>query len=401
MALTTTGTEQHELFSGAFWTDPHPAYAALRAEDPVRELALPDGPAWLLTRYSDVREAFVDPRLSKDWRYTLPEEKRGEHAAAPTPMMLLMDPPDHTRLRKLVSRSFTVRRMNELQPRVEEITQELLDQLPDDRPVDLMREYAFLVPVLVICELLGVPAEDRDQFSAWSSVMVDDSPGEEKFAAMGSLHGYLSELLERKRTEPDDALLSSLLAVSDEDGDRLSGEELVAMAMLLLIAGHETTVNLIGNGVLALLTHPEQRTLLQDDPSLLNSAVEEFLRYESPVSNTPLRFATEEVTYSGVTIPAGATVMLGLAAANRDPEWAERPDELDITRDASSGVFFGHGIHFCLGAQLARTEGRVAIGKLIEQRPDLELAVDPAELTYRESTLIRGLTSMPVRRSHT
>lgn len=401
MALTTTGTERHELFSGAFWTDPHPAYAALRAEDPVRELALPVGPAWLLTRYSDVREAFVDPRLSKDWRYTLPEDQRGEHAAAPTPMMILMDPPDHTRLRKLVSRSFTVRRMNELQPRVEEITQELLDQLPDDRPVDLMREYAFLVPVLVICELLGVPAEDRDQFSAWSSVMVDDSPGEEQFAAMGSLHGYLSELLERKRTEPDDALLSSLLAVADEDGDRLSGEELVAMAMLLLIAGHETTVNLIGNGVLALLTHPEQRTLLQDDPSLINSAVEEFLRYETPVSNTPLRFASEDVTYSGVTIPAGATVMLGLAAANRDPEWTERPDELDITRDASGGVFFGHGIHFCLGAQLARTEGRVAIGKLMAQYPDLELAVDPAELTYRESTLVRGLTSMPVRRSHT
>ncbi|MBN9738611.1 MULTISPECIES: cytochrome P450 [unclassified Pseudonocardia] len=396
MALTTTGTEPHALFSGDFWTDPHPAYAALRDDEPVRELALPDGKAWLITRYADVREAFVDPRLSKDWRYTLPADQRAEHAAAPTPMMILMDPPDHTRLRKLVSRSFTVRRMNELQPRVEEITQELLDRLPADRPVDLMREYAFLVPVLVICELLGVPAEDRDQFSAWSSVMVDDSPQEEKFAAMGSLHGYLSELIERKRTEPDDALLSSLLAVSEADGDTLSHEELVAMAMLLLIAGHETTVNLIGNGVLALLTHPGERARLQDDPSLITSAVEEFLRFESPVTNTPMRFASEDVTYSGVTIPAGSTVMLGLAAANRDPAWTERAEELDITRDASGGVFFGHGIHFCLGAQLARTEGRVAIGKLVAQRPDLALAVDPSELTYRESTLVRGLTGMPV-----
>ncbi|MEJ8279821.1 cytochrome P450 family protein [Pseudonocardia spirodelae] len=394
--LTTTGTERHDLFSGAFWTDPHPAYTALREEEPVRRLALPDGTAWLISRYADVREAFVDPRLSKDWRYTLPADQRDAHPAAPTPMMILMDPPDHTRLRKLVSRSFTVRRMAELQPRVEEITQELLDALPAEGPVDLMRSYAFMVPVLVICELLGVPAQDRDQFSAWSSVMVDDSPAEEKFAAMGSLSGYLAELIDRKRTEPDDALLSSLLAVSEADGDRLSPEELVAMATLLLIAGHETTVNLIGNGVLALLTHPEQRARLEQDPTLITSAVEEFLRFESPVSNAPMRFAAEDVTYSGVTIPAGATVMLGLAAANRDPAWVADPERLDITRDASSGVFFGHGIHFCLGAQLARTEGRVAIGRLVAQRPDLRLAVDPSELTYRESTLVRGLTRMPV-----
>lgn len=396
MALTTTGTEQHDLFSGAFWQDPHPAYTALRDEEPVRKVALPDGEAWLITRYADVREAFVDPRLSKDWRYTLPEDQRAGQPAAPTPMMILMDPPDHTRLRKLVSRSFTVRRMNELRPRVEEIAQELLDRLPSEGTVDLMREYAFQVPVLVICELLGVPAEDRDDFSAWSSVMVDESPAEEKFAAMGKLHGYLTELLERKRTEPDEALLSSLLAVSDEDGDRLSSEELVAMAMLLLIAGHETTVNLIGNGVLALLTHPEQRAQLAANPSLITSAVEEFLRFESPVSNAPMRFTSEDVTYSGVTIPAGSTVMLGLAAANRDPEWAERPEELDLGRDSSAGVFFGHGIHFCLGAQLARNEGRAAIGMLLEQRPELALAVAPEELTYRESSLVRGLTSMPV-----
>ncbi|MFP5020612.1 cytochrome P450 family protein [Pseudonocardia phyllosphaerae] len=396
MASTTTGTEKHPLFEGDFWTDPHPAYTALRTGEPVRELALPDGKAWLLTRYADVRAAFTDPRLSKDWRYTLPADQREGQSAAPIPMMVLMDPPDHTRLRKLVGRSFTVRRMEELRPRVAEIAQGLLDRLPADAPVDLMRDYAFAIPVEVICELLGVPSQDRDRFSAWSTVLVDDSPQEEKFGPLGELHDYLGELIERKRTEPDDALLSSLLAVSEADGDRLSHDELVAMAVMLLIAGHETTANLIGNGVLALLTHPEQRARLQADPSLIGGAVEEFLRFESPVSNTPVRFTTTDVEYSGVTIPAGSPVMFGLAAANRDPEWTPDPGTLDITRDASGGVFFGHGIHFCLGAQLARTEGRVAIGMLFEQRPDLALAVDPSELVYRESTLVRGLSALPV-----
>ncbi|MFP5070378.1 cytochrome P450 family protein [Pseudonocardia nantongensis] len=396
MALTTTGTDPHELFTGGFWSDPYPAYAALRESEPVRKLALPDGEMWLLTRHADVREAFVDPRLSKDWRYTLPEEQRADMPAAPTPMMILMDPPDHTRLRKLVSRSFTVRRMSELQPRVEEIAADLLARMPEDGTVDLMREYAFLVPVQVICELLGVPAEDRDDFSAWSSVLVDESPADDKNAAMGKLYGYLSELIARKRTEPDDALLSSLIEVSDTDGDRLSSEELVAMAVMLLIAGHETTVNLIGNGVLALLTHPDELARLQADPSLITSAVEEFLRFDSPVAQAPIRFTAEEVTYSGVTIPAGEMVMLGLAAANRDGDWVERPDQLDLGRDTSGGVFFGHGVHFCLGAQLARIEGRVAIGKLVADRPDLALAVDPSELTHRQSTLVRGLTNMPV-----
>lgn len=396
MALTTTGTDPHELFTGGFWSDPYPAYAALRDSEPVRKLALPDGEMWLLTRHADVREAFVDPRLSKDWRHTLPEEQRADMPAAPTPMMILMDPPDHTRLRKLVSRSFTVRRMSELQPRVEEIAADLLARMPEDGTVDLMREYAFLVPVQVICELLGVPAEDRDDFSAWSSVLVDDSPADDKNAAMGKLYGYLSELITRKRTEPDDALLSSLIEVSDTDGDRLSEEELVAMAVMLLIAGHETTVNLIGNAVLALLTHPDELARLQADPSLITSAVEEFLRFDSPVAQAPIRFTAEEVTYSGVTIPAGEMVMLGLAAANRDADWVERPDELDLGRDTSGGVFFGHGVHFCLGAQLARIEGRVAVGKLVADRPDLTLAVDPSALTHRQSTLVRGLTSMPV-----
>jgi vitamin D3 1,25-hydroxylase len=395
MAAPTT-TSGRDLFDGAFWSDPHPAYAELRADEPVRRLDLPDGPMWLISRYDDVRAAFVDARLSKDWRYTLPPEQRDAMPAAPTPMMLLMDPPDHTRLRKLVSRSFTVRRMAELKPRVEEIARELLAALPDVGTVDLMARYAFLLPVQVICELLGVPSADRDEFSAWSSTMIDESPQEAKHEASAKLGGYLAELIGRKRAEPDDALLSALTQVAEDDGDRLSQEELVAMAMLLLIAGHETTVNLIGNGVLGLLTHPDELATLRAKPELIGNAVEEFLRWDSPVQTAPVRFAAEDVEIGGVTIPEGAVVMLGLSAANRDGERYPEPDTLDVTRDAGGHVAFGYGLHHCLGAQLARTEGEVAIGALLADRPELALAVEPAELTHRTSILVRGLTQLPV-----
>jgi vitamin D3 1,25-hydroxylase len=390
----TTGLE---LFDGAFWQDPYPAYAALRAEAPVRTVRRTEGEVWLLSRYADVRAALADPRLSKDWRFTLPPGERAQAPQTPIPMMILLDPPAHTRLRKLVSRTFTLRRMEELRPRVEEIAGSLLDALPPAGRVDLMAEYAFLLPVFVICELLGVPAADRDRFAAWSRTMVDDEryePGASQAASI-ALHGYLAELIARKRAEPDGALLSALVEVA-EDGDRLSADELVAMAMLLLIAGHETTVNLVGNGVLALLTHPHQRALLRERPDLLPAAVEEFLRWDSPVHSTPLRFAAEDVEYSGVTIPARSVVTLSLAAANRDPERFAGAEELRIDRDAGGHVAFGHGLHHCLGAQLARIEGQVAIGMLLRRRPELELAVDAWELVHRRSTLVRGLTELPV-----
>ncbi|MDN5751266.1 MAG: cytochrome P450 [Pseudonocardia sp.] len=393
-----------ELFEGAFWRDPYPAYAWLRSDDPVRRVQLPDGPVWMLFRHADVRAALADTRLSKDWRFTLPPEAREGQQATPIPMILLMDPPGHTRLRKLVSRAFTVRRMEELRPRVVEFANRLLDDLPTTGRVDLMSSYAFLLPVFVICELLGVPAEDRDDFAAWSNVMVDSPNQDEATAASMELHAYLSTLVEAKRTDPDDALISGLIEVADE-GDRLSTDELVAMAMLLLVAGHETTVNLIGNGVLALLTHPEQRALLQERPELLPSAVEEFLRWDSPVHSAPVRFAAEDVEYSGVTIPAGSVVSLSLASANRDTRFdapdgsgadGSGADELRIDRDTSGHTAFGHGLHHCLGAQLARIEGQEAIGLLLARRPDLALAGDADELVYRRSSLIRGLRELPV-----
>jgi cytochrome P450 len=388
-------TTSLELFEGAFWSDPYPAYTTLLEEQPVVELDRPDGKVWMISRYADVRAALADARLSKDWRYTLPEEERADAPGAIIPMMLLMDPPGHTRLRKLVSRSFTLRRMEGLRPRIEQIADELLDALPASGPVDLMSRYAFLLPVLVICELLGVPAEDRDDFAAWSNQMVDtaDSGGQD---AMGKLYVYLSELIAKKREQPDDALISALIEVAEDDGDKLSEEELVAMAMLLLIAGHETTINLIGNGVLALLTHPEQLALLQSKPELVPSAVEEFLRWDSPVHSTPARFAVEDVEYAGVTIPARSVVVLSVAAANRDPRRFEDAAELRVDREPGGHVAFGHGLHHCLGAQLARIEGQVGIGRLVARRPDATLAVDPADLVYRHSTLVRGLKTLPV-----
>jgi cytochrome P450 len=383
------------LFEGTFWNDPYPAYDAQRADHPVQLVQQPDGPVWMMFGYADVRAALTDPRLSKDWRYTLPAEAREGQPATPIPMMILMDPPGHTRLRKLVSRTFTVRRMEALRPRVAEFANRLLDDLPAAGPVDLMASYAFLLPVFVICELLGVPAQDRDEFAAWSNVMVDESTRDQSMEASTKMYAYLSALIDAKRSNPDDALISALIEVAD-DGDTLSQEELVAMSMMLLIAGHETTVNLIGNGVLALLTHPEQRALLQERPELMASAVEEFLRWDSPVHTTPVRFAAEDVEYSGVTIPAGAVVSLSLASANRDPQRFPDAAELRIDRDAGGHTAFGHGLHHCLGAQLARIEAQEAIGLLLARRPDLALAADAADLVHRRSTLIRGLRTLPV-----
>ncbi len=383
-----------EIFDGAFWRDPYPAYAQLRDDAPVRRIERADGIMWLISRYADVRAALVDPRLSKDWRYTLPPEQRAAQPAAHIPMMLLMDPPGHTRLRKLVSRVFTVRRMEALRPRVAQVAAELIDGLPTEGRVDVMASYAFLLPVLVICELLGVPPTDRDEFAAWSNAMVDDQSQDASMAGATALHGYLSALIETKRSQPDDALISAL--IEEAADDRLTHEELVAMAMMLLIAGHETTINLIGNGLLALLTHPDQLDLLRRRPELLPSAIEEFLRWDSPVHSTPARFAAEDLEYAGVTIPAGSVVILSLAAANRDPARFADPELLRVDRDAAGHTAFGHGLHHCLGAQLARIEGQEAIGALLRARPDMALALDPAELAYRQSTLVRGLRTLPV-----
>ncbi len=383
-----------QLFHGDFWTDPYPVYSELRQAAPVARIEQGGDAVWLLSRYRDVRAALADPRLSKDWRYTLPPEERADAPGPSVAMMVLMDPPDHTRLRKLVSVAFTARRMEGLRPRVRQISHELVDALPGEGPVDILGHYAFLLPVLVICELLGVPPEDREVFAAWSNTVLDESAPGRAADAMGRLHGYLSDLIDAKRHSPDAGLITALINHADED--KLSHAELVGMSLMLLIAGHETTVNLIGNGLLALLTHPDQLALLRQDPGLLPAAVEEFLRWESPVHSITTLHTTEDVEYSGVTIPGGSVVHLSLAAANRDPERFPDAEELRIDRTESGHVAFSHGLHYCLGAQLARVEGQEAIQALIEARPGTTLAVAPAQLRYRHSRVVRGLKELPV-----
>jgi cytochrome P450 len=316
--------------------------------------------------------------------------------------MLNADPPDHTRLRRLVSTGFTARRVERLEPRIATITAELLDDMAGRTEVDLVDAFAFPLPIQVICELLGIPVADRDSFRTWSNTIVsggliaDPARMEQVRAAIGQLVGYIRNLLVDKRSRPADDLLSALLD-PPEDTDRLTEDELVSMVFLMLIAGHETTVNLIANGVYLLLTHPDQLEQVRADPSLLAGAVEEFLRYESPVQTSTFRVTTEPVVYAGVEIPEGEPVLISLLAANRDDKVFTDADQLDVARKEAGHIAFGYGIHFCLGAALARLEGRIAIGALLTRFPHLRLAAPVEDLRWRPGMLIRGLAELPVR----
>lgn len=312
--------------------------------------------------------------------------------------MLRTDPPDHTRLRRLVSKAFTARRVGELRPRVQEITDRLLDDVVAAGRAELVADFALPLPVTVISELLGVPVEDRHDFQRWTDDMLlrrAEMPDPAVVnAAWEQMRSYLTKLLEAKRARPGDDLLSALITARDEE-QRLNEDELIAMSFLLLVAGYITTVNLIGGGIAALLAHPDQLALLRDDPELLPGAIEEFLRYDGPVSPGIARFAREEVEIAGVTVPPGATVLIASAIADRDPARFADPDRLDITRRDNAHLAFGHGIHYCLGAPLARLEGQVAIGTALRRLPGLALAVPPGELRWRPGGL-RGPQQLPV-----
>jgi cytochrome P450 len=309
--------------------------------------------------------------------------------------MLNSDPPDHTRLRRLVGKAFTPRRIEQLRPRVEEISDELLDTLAGRTEFDLIDSFAFPLPTTVICELLGIPPADRESFRVWSNTLVSTSGAQETREASTAMAAYLVTLMADKRTNPADDMLTALLHARDNE-DKLTENELISMVFLLLVAGHETTVNLIGNGMLALLGNPDQLAALRADFSLLPRAVEEFLRYEGPVNLTTLRYTTGPVRIGNVTVPAGEFVLVALSSANRDPEQFDDADRLDVTRSPGGHLAFGHGIHFCLGAPLARLEGEVAFEQLLRRFPDLRLAVDPGQLRWRASTLMRGVEALPV-----
>jgi cytochrome P450 len=376
----------------------HAEYARLlRGTGAVYRITLQSGaPAWLVTGYDAVRRALTDPRLSGRTgavgdRRKLPEAVR----LGMNSHMLNTDPPDHTRLRRLISAAFTRPRIEQMRTTIQRITDERLDAMADRYEVDLIETLATPLPIRVLTELLGVPPDKADAFRDWTTTLTASAvPLDELDAAATEMLEYTRALLALKRRVPRDDLLSALVAVRD-GADRLTEDELTSMVFLLLIAGQETTVNLIGNATLALLTNPSQLDRLRTDVRLMPDAVEEFLRYESPV-HAALRHATAPVTLAGVAIPAGAVVILSLLAANRDPDRFPHPDVLDTTRTEIPHVAFGHGIHHCLGAPLARLEGAIALRSLLARYPRLRLAVPPATLIWRVSLVMHGLVGLPV-----
>jgi cytochrome P450 len=411
----TTAPFEPQPLGDRYFQDPLRVFARMREESAVTSVITPEGQrAWLITRYEDVRKALADPRLSKDWRKLrspgfVPDPSVGFLMAH----MLNADPPDHTRLRRLVQKAFTPGRVAALRPRIEAITASLLDAMPGggsggggraldadpagDGAVDLITAFAFPLPMTVICELLGIPDGDREEFKTWSQVILSSTATFDEYrAAGGAMYAYFTRLLADKRAAPADDLLSALITARDS-GDSLDEPELLAMIFLLLVAGHETTVNLIATGTLALLTHPSEFSRLRSEPSLLPGAVEELLRYANPLNHATDRYAPQSFEIGGVTIPAGEPVLVVTSSANRDPARFPDPDRLDVGRDASGHVAFGHGIHYCVGAPLARLEGEIAFGALLSRFPGLSLAVDPAALRWRPSSLIHGLERLPVR----
>ncbi|WP_280330429.1 cytochrome P450 [Nocardia wallacei] len=401
--MSKTDTVPHGLpmdrDAGPF--DPPSAITELRAARPVSPLIFPDGhEGWLVTGYEAVRKLMADTRFSSRQDIGIvhvPYETPGMPAATePSPVIpglfVAMDPPDHTRLRRKLTGAFTVRRMKQLEEHIAEIAERQLDAMAAlAPPVDLVREFALPLPSLVICELLGVPYADRETFQVNSAkFLVKEQPLEDKMAAYGAMTTYLAGLAMGKRAEPGDDLLSDL--ARDED---LSIEELTGISFLLLLAGHETTANMLALGTFALLEHPEQLAQLRADPELVPGAVEELLRYLS-VADIFYRYATEDIELCGETIAAGSTVVVSLLAANRDPQRFDDADALDIHRTARGHVSFGHGVHQCLGQQLARIEMRAGFAGLIRRFPTLRLAVPAAAVPLRTDMNIYGVHELPV-----
>lgn len=394
-------TDVLDPFSPELRQDPWPLYRHLREESPVHRT--PDG-MWVLTRYADCSRVLREPGWSVDLN-----NLNGETLAARTdenpayqpgiPLLLFLDPPAHTRLRSLVSKAFTPKVVETLRPRIQTLVDELLDAVADKGRMDVLADLAYPLPVIVICELLGVPLDDRDQFHGWSTAasrLLDGDLDAETLETglLGSMNllNYFNGLAEERRRNPGDDLLTALVQ-AEEEGERLTHEELITTTILLFVAGHETTMNLIGNGTYALLTHRDQLARLCDDPGLAPSTVEELLRYDGPVHLTA-RIPLEDVTFEDVTIRAGDRVAAVVSAANRDPRQFDRPDELDIGRQPNKHLTFSAGPHFCLGASLARAEGQIALATLVRRFADLELVTE--DVRYRDHFVLRGLERLEV-----
>jgi cytochrome P450 len=393
------------IASPGFKANPFPFYARLRAEAPVYRMTLPTKePAWLITRYDDVAMVLKDERFVKDTTNALTPGQAANQRwfrkvfKSLKRNMLNRDPPDHTRLKGLV-KAFSPKLIEQMHGRIETLTNDLLDAVLSRGRMDLVRDYALPLPATIIAEMLGVPVEDRHEFHRGTNAIISAASSTwamlKAMPSAWSLIRYIRKLVRKRRADPRDDLVSAL-AQAEEAGDKLSEDELMAMVFLLLAAGHETTVNLIGNGALALLEHPEQMDRLRNDPALIKPAVEELLRYTSPVEMATERYAREDVTMAGVTIPRGEMVFAVIASANRDERQFADPDALDVAREPNKHLAFGLGPHFCLGAPLARLEGQIAINTLLRRVPDLRLSVAPDVPRWRLGLLLRGLESLPV-----
>ncbi|WP_129703603.1 cytochrome P450 family protein [Priestia megaterium] len=387
-----------DLFSQQFHQNPYDYYKKIRPHQPFAKVKmLNDGNnTWMALTYKAAEAVLKDKRFIKDMRTAFPDEMTDENLPPIARSMLFVDPPDHHRLRSLVQSGFTPKRIEKLRGRIEEIASEQAKLMRSKGTVDFIKAYAFPIPIRVICELLGIPSEDQLDFQRWSNALVDINDDSQYDEANMEFVAYLEKLIEQKRVSPEEDLMSYLIQ-AEEGGDRLTVSELYGVVMLLIVAGHETTVNLISNGLLALLTHPEQLALLKADPSLVAQAIEELLRFNGPVEFSTDRWAKESFTFMGQQVEQGDHVIVSLASADHDPEVFAKPGTLDITREKSPHLAFGKGLHYCLGAPLARLEGEIAIRILLEEYPNLTLAAELSELEWRQSLIIRGLKQLPVK----
>ncbi|MCK2239970.1 MULTISPECIES: cytochrome P450 [unclassified Crossiella] len=392
-----------DLFTADYFNKAHQVAARLRTQAPVCLARMVNGTrVWVINRYEDARHALANPQLAKDAtqlgaiarRQLAAAGEETELSALFAGHMLFADGPAHTRLRKHVTTALTPARMRRLAPRIEDLAEQLLDRLPVDPPVDLLASYAFPLPVTVICELLGIPEGERTQFRAWTSALMDDRP-EITLPASRAMEAYFRDLIPRKQAQPDNDLLTHLARTSEGEG-ALTAEELIGTLFLLLVAGHETTTNLIGNAVRFLHTRSDLWRAIADDADVAERAVEEVLRYDGPVRMATYRYTIEPVTYSETTIPAGELVYVSLLAANRDDQFFTDPNRFNPDRNFTQHLAFGHGPHYCLGASLGRLEAAIAVRHLARRFPALRLACDPATLTHQPSAIMNGYTTLPV-----
>jgi cytochrome P450 len=398
---------QVDVTNAKFKANPFPFYAQLRAEAPVFPVtvSMPTRQrAWLVTRYSDVLDVLKDARFAKNPRNAMSPEQLKKRPWVP-PMfkpleqnMLDLDSPDHTRLRALVHKAFTPRLIEQMRDQIQALTNELLDAAEPKGGMDLIADFALPLPLTMIGRILGVPAEDNHKFHRWTKTLLSAGTNMNYFVLIPTIMrfmGYLKKLIKERRAHPKDDLVTALVQAKD-GSDQLSGDEVLAMIFLLLVAGHETTVNLIGSGSLALLEHPDQLEKLRSEPAFIKPAIEELLRFVCPVEMATERYAREDITIAGTTIPRGELVLAVIGSANRDANYFDNPDSLDVTRENNKHLAFGHGVHFCLGASLARLEGQIALSTLAQRMPNLRLSIAPDQLRWRGGFVLRGLEALPV-----